>query len=157
MATSTLTLSTARPRDAEFLYRLTEETMRSYAEATWGTWNGDLVRQFTEKSASDGSFQLILRDGTTVGALRMQRLDSHMQLDQLFISKPYQRQGIGTQLVRGLIAEARSANKPLRLRVLRTNPAKALYERLGFVVTQTTKERYFMEYSGLTLGGTDGP
>ena len=60
---------------------------------------------------------------------------------------PSKRQGSGTELVSGLIAGARAERKPLRLRVLRANPAKALYERLGFVTTETTKERYFMEYS----------
>jgi ribosomal protein S18 acetylase RimI-like enzyme len=46
------------------------------------------------------------------------------------------------------MSEARDANKPLRLRVLGVNPAKRLYERLGFVVTETTNERYYMEYGG---------
>ena len=157
MQDSRLTLNAARPEDAEFLYRLTEETMRTYVEMTWGEWKEEMVRQFTRKAASDGSFDLIVFGGITVGALRVERLESHIQLDQMYISKPYQRQGIGTALVRDLIAEARSAKKPLRLRVLKPNPAKAFYERLGFVVTDETKERYFMEQSALTLGGVDGP
>jgi hypothetical protein len=34
---------------------------------------------------------------------------------------------------------------PVRLRVLVVNPAKQLYERLGFVVTETTPEFFYME------------
>jgi len=156
MATA-LTLTPATAADGEFLYRLTEQTMRPYAEATWGAWNEQAVREFTDKSARDGSFQIISQNGITVGAVRIERFASHIQLDQLYVGTPYQRRGIGTDIVRGLMAEARSVKKPLRLRVLKTNPAKMLYERLGFVLTETTNERYYMEYSGLTLGGTDGP
>src|SRR4051812_8815832 len=117
MAANKLTLVTARSEDAEFLFRLIEETMRNYVETTLREWNEDMVRQFTRESARDGSFQLIDCGGVTVGALRVERMDSHIQLDQLFISKPYQRQGIGTELVGNLIAEAKLTGKPLRLRV----------------------------------------
>jgi GNAT superfamily N-acetyltransferase len=143
-----LTLTAATAADGEYLYRLTEQTMRAYAEATWGAWNEQAVREFTDRAARDGSFQLIRRHGVTVGAVRIERFPGHVVLDQLSVATPYQRQGIGTQIVRGLMSEARDANKPLRLRVLRVNPAKRLYERLGFVVTETTNERYYMEYGG---------
>jgi hypothetical protein len=35
---------------------------------------------------------------------------------------------------------------PVRLRVLVVNPAKQFYERLGFVVVETTTERYLMHW-----------
>jgi ribosomal protein S18 acetylase RimI-like enzyme len=40
--------------------------------------------------------------------------------------------GIGTQLLRELQEEARSAGKSLTIHVERFNPAMRLYERLGF-------------------------
>jgi GNAT superfamily N-acetyltransferase len=143
-----VTLTAATDADGEFLYSLTEQTMRAYAEAAWGTWNEQAVREFTDKAAREGSFQLIRENGIAVGAVRVERHPDHIQLDQLYIATRYQRRGLGTGIVRGLMAEARSANKPLRLRVLRVNPARRLYERLGFVVTETTNERYCMEYAG---------
>jgi ribosomal protein S18 acetylase RimI-like enzyme len=143
---SSLALAPATATDGEFLYRLTEQTMRGYVEAVWGNWDEQTARKFAHKTARDGSFQLITQNGVTVGAVRVERFPDHIRLDQLYVATPYQRRGIGTEVVRGLIAEARSANKPLRLRVLKSNPAKKLYERLGFVVTETTNERYYMEY-----------
>ena len=41
--------------------------------------------------------------------------------------------GIGTGLLEDLLAEAREAGRPVRLKVVLTNPARRLYERLGFV------------------------
>ena len=61
-------------------------------------------------------------------------------------NEEYQRRGIGSKLVERLLAEARSARLPLRLRVLRVNPAFRLYQRMGFRVVEATPERYFMEH-----------
>jgi len=38
------------------------------------------------------------------------------------------------------------ADKRMTLWVLKVNPAKRLYERLGFIVTETTNEHCYMEY-----------
>jgi len=65
---------------------------------------------------------------------------------QLYIAKEFQRRGFGTRLLKRLLEEARGSNLPIRLRVLAVNPAKALYERLGFVVVERTPERYSMEW-----------
>nr|BFE56162.1 GNAT family N-acetyltransferase [Dactylosporangium thailandense] len=40
--------------------------------------------------------------------------------------------GIGTALLRGLQAEAAALDRPIELRVVPENPARRLYERLGF-------------------------
>ena len=74
------------------------------------------------------------------------RPGTHIQLVQLYIAKEFQRCGFGTHLLNMLIVEARQLNLPIRLRVLALNQAKAFYERLGFVVVETTPERYFMEW-----------
>ena len=65
---------------------------------------------------------------------------------QLYIEKEFQRRGLGTQLLKRLFVEGRESSLPIRLRVLAVNPAKRLYERLGFVVIETTAERLFMEW-----------
>jgi ribosomal protein S18 acetylase RimI-like enzyme len=43
---------------------------------------------------------------------------------------------VGERLIEGLIAEARRAGATLSLFVLHANPARRLYERLGFRVVQ---------------------
>ncbi len=49
------------------------------------------------------------------------------------------------EFIYDLIAEAKAAGKPLRLRVLSVDPARRLYEREGFRVTSSTPERFYME------------
>ncbi|RUS92785.1 hypothetical protein DSM107010_72900 [Chroococcidiopsis cubana SAG 39.79] len=67
-------------------------------------------------------------------------------LTKLYLLPDFQRRGIGTFLIRQLIAQAKALNAPLRLRVLAVNPARRLYEREGFSVQAQIEERIFMEY-----------
>ena len=53
-------------------------------------------------------------------------------------------QGIGTQLVKGLIEEAGRAGRAVTLGVMKTNPALRLYERLGFRPTHEDERKYYM-------------
>ena len=55
-----------------------------------------------------------------------------------------QNRGIGAQVMRALMNNARAANKPIELTVLVVIPARRFYERLGFSVVQSTTERHHM-------------
>jgi GNAT superfamily N-acetyltransferase len=47
----------------------------------------------------------------------------------------FQSNGIGTEVMKRLISEATAFNLAVRLNVVRINPVRRLYERLGFRVT----------------------
>lgn len=55
-----------------------------------------------------------------------------------------QRRGIGTTILRSVLAQAASQGLPVMLQVLKVNPAWQLYERLGFVITGETETHYLM-------------
>ena len=59
-----------------------------------------------------------------------------------------QGKSIGTKLLQSLVEEAREAGASLKLSVLKANPARRLYERMGFVVTPQLKT--FASPSGIT-------
>lgn len=134
--------------DSDYLYELCEATMRRYTEAVWGHWNETGSRSFLRDAVAKGEFDSICNNGERIGAVSVQIHPSYHQLEQLYIEPPHQNQGYGTVVVGKILAAAALDSKPVRLRVFKPNPAKRLYERLGFVVTQTTPERYFMEHQG---------
>ena len=138
-------LRKAAAADADFIYALVEKTMRGYVEQIWGDFSEDYNRRNIVESIASGIYSIIVVDGREVGALAVEREDTHIQLTQLYVLPEYQNQGIGTSLVRQLAQEAKKVKKPLRLRVLSVNPARKLYEREGFRVTSETPERFFME------------
>jgi len=146
MSSSEVSLRPATPEDVEFAYHVSRETMRGHALATFGAWNEEEARQRCSRNISAGFTQIIELEGVQIGIYVVERAPDHVQLLQIFILPDYQRRGIGSRLIERLLAEARAASLPLRLRVLRVNPAFELYRRMGFQVVQETPERYFMEH-----------
>jgi GNAT superfamily N-acetyltransferase len=134
-----LSLRAATSDDAAFALQVIEACMRTYAEQTWGSWNGraDL------DPAVDKVIQL---EGRDIGLLGVERHADHWFLDKLYLLPPYQNQGLGSTLLQRLIDDARSAGVALRLTVLEVNPARRLYERHGFVLTHTIAPRHHMEW-----------
>jgi ribosomal protein S18 acetylase RimI-like enzyme len=148
-----LRLTPAGLDDAEYLYRLTETTMRRYVEETWGgEWHEHAARASIEEDVARRRAFLVIQNGGRVGMMVVDDQPEQLHLDKLYVDPEFQRRGIGTELLRQLILRARAADKPLRLRVLRVNPARALCDRLGFIVVAETPERYFMEHrSGVVV------
>ena len=143
---ASLELSPASASDLDFVYRVTEAAMRAYVEKTWGIWEHRLQRKTVSDSFDTKTHQIISRSGERIGILASSFNNTHIQLEKIYLLPGYQNLGIGSSLIRQLMQHAKQQGKPLRLRVLRVNPARRLYERLGFVATYTTLERIYMEY-----------
>ena len=148
MAVPEVSLRPATAADAEFACDTTRETMREYTLATWGEWKEDDARRRVAENIAAGETRIIELDGVPIGIQTVTREPECIQLLQLFIRPQHQNRGIGSKLIRQLLDQARTEGLPLRLRVLRVNPAFALYRRLGFKVVQEAPERFFMEHSG---------
>ena len=80
----------------------------------------------------DADYSLVLLDGTPIGRLYVDRTGEQIHLLDIALLAPYRSQGIGTQLIRELMEEARREHRPLRCHVERFNRAWGLYRRLGF-------------------------
>jgi ribosomal protein S18 acetylase RimI-like enzyme len=63
---------------------------------------------------------------------------------QIQLMPSLQGKGIGTRLLQSLVQEAREAGAGLKLSVLKANPARRLYERMGFVVVEEKATAYDM-------------
>jgi ribosomal protein S18 acetylase RimI-like enzyme len=89
--------------------------------------------------------RIITVDGTDIGWLQSATTQNgDFVLGQLFVEAPFQRQGIGTEVINRLIAEANRARQALTLGVVKTNPALRLYERLGFRITHEDDRKFYM-------------
>lgn len=142
----TISLRAFQKDDRDLVARITETTMRGYVEETFGAWVEETHCKAIDQMTSEDC-QIIQIDGEDVGVLVVERHKSHIQLDTLYLLPEAQSKGIGTTLLRELQAEARLKNVPLRLRVLKCNPARLWYEREGFTTVDTTSERCFLEYN----------
>ena len=88
---------------------------------------------------------VILVDGQKVGRLLVAESDDEIRLVDIAVMSGHQSKGIGTTVLRLLLDSAAEAEKPVRLQVATLNPAKRLYERLGFATIGDEGGYFLME------------
>lgn len=79
-----------------------------------------------------------------IGWLQTAPADDAVFLGQLYLDGRFQRQGIGSRVIAMLVEEAIPAKKAITLAVVKINPARRLYERLGFHITHEDQHKIYM-------------
>ena len=106
-----------------------------------------------DQAAQENGFQqqwnptqvrIIALDGADIGWLQTITQDHELFVAQMFLDHPFQRRGIGTEVMKRLITEAARFNQTVRLNVVKINPARRLYERLGFRITHEDDRKFYM-------------
>jgi ribosomal protein S18 acetylase RimI-like enzyme len=88
--------------------------------------------------------RIITLDGADIGWLQSTTHDDALFLGQLFVEAARQRRGIGTAVMNHLIGDATRARRAMTLGVVKSNPAKRLYDQLGFHVTHEDDRKFYM-------------
>lgn len=91
-------------------------------------------------------FLIIERDGQPIGRLYVARWPRELRLMDIALLPQYRNRGLGTQILRGLLAEAQASGKRVSLHVEAYNPAMRLYERHGFQKITDTGVYWLMEW-----------
>ena len=106
-------------------------------------WDDTTKRAFVEQqfTAQDEHYRanypgatldVIEVDGERAGRLYVHRGPSDIRIMDIALAPAFRGRGIGTTLLRGLMDEAEESGRKLSIHVEMNNPARALYERLGF-------------------------
>ncbi|HMC32156.1 MAG TPA: GNAT family N-acetyltransferase [Candidatus Angelobacter sp.] len=95
----------------------------------------DARQRWYAMSYQQAEHHIIEQDGAAVGRMMVFRQPAAAVLVDIALLPEQRGRGIGGGLIQTLIEQCDRAKLPLRLQVLRTNPAQRLYERLGFVRT----------------------
>lgn len=138
-----VTLSPASADDAELIYSIKHAAYHEHAVRAYGRWDEEFQRRFTREQISN--IRLISVQERIVGWVSVRRETDHHEIVDLHIAPNFQRRGIGGTVVESVIAEA--GRIPVSLYVLKTNPARSLYERLGFAVSGETSTHTIMRRS----------
>lgn len=98
-----------------------------------------LVGQFSIQHAyycqhyPHGRFDIIMQGTSNIGRLYHDWHGDAVQLIDIALLPAYRGAGIGTRLMRAIVAEAARKRMPMRLYVEFENPVRKLYRALGFV------------------------
>ncbi|MGF9758288.1 GNAT family N-acetyltransferase [Microvirga sp. 0TCS3.31] len=131
-----VTLRPARSADYPFALHLYVQTIKPLATAWMGWVDDEQEAQFANLWRPDDT-KIITLKGEDIGWLEFRWTGDELFLKQLYITPKHQRQGIGSQIIRLLNEQARTA-KSMALFVLKNNPAFRFYQRHGFEVIRET-------------------
>jgi ribosomal protein S18 acetylase RimI-like enzyme len=151
-----ITFRPIAPDDMELLLRIYRST-REEELALVPDWTEEMKDSFIrhqfgaqhswyQEHYVDAHFDVVLVDGVPAGRLYVHRRNREIRLVDITLLPEFRRGGLGTSLLRDLMAEGEAAGKPVTIHVEEFNPAKNLYERLGFRPIEERKPYLLMEW-----------
>ncbi len=132
----------ATAEDQDFLWRLYVSTRVDELSAFgWPPEQQEMFLRMQYRARCGGyeatyphaEYTILLEDGLAAGGMIVSRSSAEVRLVDISILPEYRNRGYGAHQVSNLVREAAALGLPLRLSVRRENPARRLYERLGFV------------------------
>ena len=133
-----------KAEDRDFLYQLHVLTMKEYVDKTWG-WDDAFQEAVFKKDFDPDEQKIITFDNQDIGVISVKHNENEVFLRTIEIHPDFQRRGIGTFIIESLLNVGLQVNKPVMLHVLKVNPAKKLYERLGFKAVTETPTHFVMK------------
>jgi ribosomal protein S18 acetylase RimI-like enzyme len=138
------TLRPASEKDVELLWEIQRTAIGPWVDATFG-WDEAQQRRFFDEHFEPARFEIIQVAGEDAGFLSVEERTDHVYLGNLALLPAFQRQGIGAEVAAPVLERADARGLPVRLQVLRSNPARRFYERLGFVLRGETETHFQLE------------
>ncbi len=135
---------TKEPGNFEFAFAAKREALGPYVAVKWG-WDEAYQRGVHAERWAAKAFHRILVDGEAAGTVAIDETPTHVQFGEFYLLPPFQRKGIGSQVLAAVIEQSTEMHLPVRLECLKWNPALSLYMRAGFLVTRESDIHYFME------------
>lgn len=153
----TITLRPETSQDETFLRRLIFETLDSELGAS--AWPEPMRshllgiqyegrRRSYKVGYPETESSIIQADGEDAGWIAVAALPNEIYLAEIMVLPELRGRGIGTAAIRGILAAAHDAGKPVRLKVNAMNHAAIrLYERLGFRRIDGDEVQHLMEWA----------
>ena len=133
--------------DFDFLFDLKKQNFKWYVDKIWG-WRDDEQKERLKNDLKDhlSHKKTILIDGCPAGVYASHITENgDFFINEISLLNEYQGKGIGRNILEKQLEENRKNNIRTILQVFKDNPAKRLYERLGFKIYGETETHYQME------------
>lgn len=117
--------------DFEPLLDLRLRVMRPALERI-GRFDPDRARQYFGDGFDLNSMRVIVAEDAIAGCVCFRREDEHWVLEYFYLEPRYHRTGLGSSILRALLAEADRSGRVVRLEVVKGSESAHLYERHGF-------------------------
>ena len=121
--------------DADYILKLKELCIKWYIEIIYG-WNIEVQREKTihELQKHKDDMRILIKDGKDIGVTTFYEENNQYVVGLIMIHPEYQGESLGSKIIKEYIDLAKKSNKKIKIKVYKENPAKRLYERLGFKI-----------------------
>jgi ribosomal protein S18 acetylase RimI-like enzyme len=133
-------LRQAGSQERDWLFALHAAAFRDYVEQRYGYWDDVEQRVLFDRRDPRNTIEIISSGGIDVGACHWRLEDDHVYIELLEVHPDHQNRGIGTAVLSKQLARS-DWPATIRLSTRQGNPARHLYERLGFRVDQEEPDR----------------
>ncbi|MFG2799341.1 GNAT family N-acetyltransferase [Streptomyces pseudovenezuelae] len=137
------TLRPATQADVEVIAELRAVVMRPDLERL-GRFDEHRVRQRFRDAFVERHLSIIVAEGRLAGCVALRPAADGLWLEHFFIDPGLQGRGLGSAVLRGLLARTDADGARVRLNVLQGSAARRLYERHGFGVESEDPVDVFM-------------
>ncbi|HZS46112.1 MAG TPA: GNAT family N-acetyltransferase [Blastocatellia bacterium] len=137
-------LRPATPDDLIFARAIYYETQRWVIEHYFG-WNEANENEKFLNNFNAEKAQIIVIDSMNAGWLQVFEDDANIEVGGIYISNQFQNRGAGTLLLTWIMNDAESKRKTVTLSTAKINPARRLYERLGFRPVREDERKIYMQ------------
>jgi GNAT superfamily N-acetyltransferase len=123
------------PDDEGAAFEIKQAALGPHVAARWG-WDDAVQTEFHRQRFGARPVMAIVRRGETLGTVCLQHVGDGLRLDEFYLLPQWQRDGLGSRILRHCLSLADAKRLPVRLQHLAWNPVGSLYRRHGFAETR---------------------
>ncbi len=138
-------LRPSSPSDMAFCWPIYRESMMPLTEAVT-QWNEEAQRKLVEHAVGHAGTSILQSEKADAGWLQVEESGHAVQLRHLYLVGPMRNRGLGSAFLVWMKERADRKRKDLVLEVMANNPARRLYDRLGFKPVETAGNKVTMRY-----------
>ncbi|MGZ8165456.1 MAG: GNAT family N-acetyltransferase [Methylobacter sp.] len=121
--------ASTRFEETAMLIDWTDEQKEIFLRSQFLTQHGSYHQHYP-----DACYDVIESEDEKIGRFYVAYMESEIRIIDIALLPPFRSQGIGSVLITKVITEAEASQRFISLHVEDYNPAKNLYERMGFTV-----------------------
>jgi ribosomal protein S18 acetylase RimI-like enzyme len=110
-------------------------------------WQFDAQSLHYDEYYSEADFLIIEQDGAPIGRIYVDRGPVQIEIVDIALLPQFRGSGLGTRLLRDVLKEGEESGRPVRIYVENFNPARRLYDRLGFQHVDTNGVYHLMSWT----------
>jgi ribosomal protein S18 acetylase RimI-like enzyme len=116
-------------------------------KVTFLNWQFNAQTIHYDEYYGEADFLIVEKDGVPIGRLYVDRAPMQIEIIDIALLPQFRGSGLGTRLLRDILREGQESGRPVKIYVETFNPARHLYDRLGFQHVDTNGVYHLMTWT----------